>query len=659
MRRSTGRLSHAQRVSHPAPRPRRVIPVLALLVAGLASCGDQVTETPPTVSASGANAAVAPSNDEFYYYDGAPISLTPDSTQIVIETTNPEAAASDLRAAGLKVGNLRKLQLRGNHWMASLDRRPPNATALASQLKSHGVTFVSPAYRMTKNNADFIPLNRVIVKFRKEVTTPQITALIRAMNLGVVREPIPEYGFTYYVLSIPADSQSTLRVAARLYKHPLVEWADPDRISPIKLDGAPSDPYYSFQYHLKNTSNSMHGVAVDDNVEAAWDITTGTWSAASGGLRVGVIGSGVDASHPEFAGSVTSGWDAMSCYPGCSDSEISPFPTRDDAHETSVAGIIAARHNGSGTAGIAPGVIIISSRIIRDNQPATPQGVADAINYTWSWKGAMIINNSWRGSTPSDVVRDAINAAMSQGRGGLGTVMVFSAGNESDRDHGIIEPVAWPGNLPGVVAVGAIDRWGNLTNYTTEGPEIAIVAPSGHYNGACNGDIVTTDLYVGQCHDGPGGDPSYTSRFSGTSAAAPQVSAVAALILSQDANQTAATIKNRLLSTAVPWGAATQYGYGKVDALAAVANLVVNVTGPTTIKTANNYSWTASATGGSGLSYVWERSIDGGQYQVVGSGTTHSEYLDSSVGTTIDFKVIATGAGTAGQKYKRVNLIFP
>jgi hypothetical protein len=89
-----------------------------------------------------------------------------------------------------------------------------------------------------------------------------------------------------------------------------------------------------------------------------------------------------------------------------------------------------------------------------------------------------------------------------------------------------------------------------------------------------------------------------------------------------------------------------------------VANLTVNVSGPTTIKTAGNYSWTASATG-SGLTYIWERSNNGGPYQQVDTGPTHSEYLDSSLGTTIDFKVTATGANVGGQKFNRVNLIIP
>jgi hypothetical protein len=109
------------------------------------------------------------------------------------------------------------------------------------------------------------------------------------------------------------------------------------------------------------------------------------------------------------------------------------------------------------------------------------------------------------------------------------------------------------------------------------------------------------------------------------------------------------------------WGPATQYGAGKLNALASVTNVVVSVSGLTTIKTAGNYSWTASATGGSGsYSYTWEKSVDGAAYAVVDYGTTHAEYIDAYSGTTINFRVTAVSGTEAGQYVKRVNnLILP
>lgn len=72
--------------------------------------------------------------------------------------------------------------------------------------------------------------------------------------------------------------------------------------------------------------------------------------------------------------------------------------------------------------------------------------------------------------------------------------------------------------------MGAINRSGELTNYTPEGPELDLVAPSGHFAGWCNGDVVTRDLRGddGVCNDGPNANVDYTSTFTGTSAAAPR-----------------------------------------------------------------------------------------------------------------------------------------
>ena len=97
------------------------------------------------------------------------------------------------------------------------------------------------------------------------------------------------------------------------------------------------------------------------------------------------------------------------------------------------------------------------------------------------------------------------------------------------------------------MAVGAIDRNGNLTNYSPEGSELDIVAPSGHYTNRCVGDVTTTDLTDGTgCNDGPNGDNLYSTTFSGMSDAAPQVSAVAALVISRTQFMSAAAVKGKL-----------------------------------------------------------------------------------------------------------------
>lgn len=239
--------------------------------------------------------------------------------------------------------------------------------------------------------------------------------------------------------------------------------------------------------------------------------------------------------------------------------------------------------------------------------------------------------------------------------------MVFSGGNTSNRSINSIGAVNYPSYLPEVIAVGAINRYGDLTNYSPEGPSLDIVAPSGHWTDPCVGDVVTTDLTNGTgCNDGPNGDNLYSTTFSGTSAAAPQVAAVAALVISRNPSMTASAVKSRLYQAAVAWGPATQYGAGKLNALGSISNVAVTVTGPSTIRTPNTYSWSASASGGNGsYSYTWEESVDGSAYQVVGSGATHMKYIDSGSGSQIRFRVTAVSGVESGQAIKTVaNLIL-
>jgi serine protease len=604
----------------------------------------------------------ADSGGDYYYYMAEKIYLDVDPTRMVVVTSTPDIATRALSSIGMTTERTERLPQAPDHWLVRMSPGTTTAQAASARatLKADSrYRFVSNVFKTRKTGDDVVPLDRVIVSFRTGVSSAQAGSLISAFGMRVIRPPRPDSGFTYYVLEYPRDSVSSLRVAALLDRNPMVAWADPDKISNRRLQSVPSDPYYPLQYYLKNTV-IMNGVTVDDNVERAWDMTIGQWPPSSGGLRVGVIGAGVDAAHPDFDSRILSGYDALSCYPGCPDNETHPYPG--DNHETLVTGIIVGhQNNGIGIAGIAPGVYIAPARIFRGTAVATDQGIADAINFTWDYNQAQVINNSWGGGAPSNAITNAIVAANSQGRGGLGTVVVFSAGNTSHRSQGFIGSVVYPATLSQVIAVGAIDRNGALTEYSPEGPELGIVAPSGHVTNPCVGDVTTTDLTDGTgCHDGPNGDNLYSTTFSGTSAAAPQVAAVAALVISRQSSLTSEQVKSKLYQGAVNWGPATQYGVGKLNALASVTNLTVTVSGPTTIRSAGNYSWSASASGGSGgYTYTWEKSVDGASYYVVDYGTTHGEYIDRTSGTTINLRVTAVSGIDVGQTIKRVNnLIF-
>ena len=133
--------------------------------------------------------------------------------------------------------------------------------------------------------------------------------------------------------------------------------------------------------------------------------------------------------------------------------------------------------------------------------------IAEAIK--WAWQRADILSCSWGGGPASNDITSAINNARRYGRNGKGCVVVFASGN----GYPSIKDVSFPGNVDGVITVGAIDNRGVIRNYSQRGASMDLVAPSG----GSPGDVVTTDR-MGNLgyHTG-----NYYLEFNGTSAACP------------------------------------------------------------------------------------------------------------------------------------------
>src|SRR5690606_30524341 len=180
---------------------------------------------------------------------------------------------------------------------------------------------------------------------------------------------------------------------------------------------------------------------------------------------------------------------------------------------------------------------------------------ADAIDFAVN-NGADILSNSW-GYNTSDpnylpVIVSAINNALNNGR-----TVVFAAANTADRIHGNNGFVAFPANMNSdkLITVAASDRNNNQANYSPNGTALEIAAPSHTaYNSQITGEsfnIWTIDIpgdnygynkwrdawaglpAVGESLPASGtNNYSYTGRMGGTSAATPEVAAVAALMKS-------------------------------------------------------------------------------------------------------------------------------
>lgn len=408
-----------------------------------------------------------------------------------------------------------------------------------------------------------------------------------------------------------------LEYSNRIYESDLVIYCHPNFIAPIETT---IDPLYSDQYYLDNTGQFGGTTGIDINAPQAWSITT-----SSSDIRVAVIDNGVE-THEELTGRVLQGFTPQFSgnHPDTQGepSTSLPPPQYDErfGHGECCAGIIAASHNSIGVRGIAPNVQIVPVNIFNDwfidsywengslhyfvNYAEDAQDIANAIDWAYDDGNADVLSNSWGYRTTdqneilhADDIIAAIARARTQGRNGLGSVVAFSSGNSNLYFPG----VTFPANVEGVVTVGAVDRNGNISNYSSRGSEMDLVAPS---SGSSN-DVRTIDrMGINGYETG-----NYTTSFSGTSAACPQVSGVAALMLSTNSFLTETQVRTTLQQTATDMGSAgfdNTYGFGRVNAYAAVNDVHLYVSGPNLICTSNSTFTLHNRVPGTTVS--WEKS---------------------------------------------------
>jgi len=527
-----------------------------------------------------------------------------------------------------------------------------------------------PVLRFEGDTSDIFPVNLISIKFRESVDSRVIAQLLRRHGLAVVARPAPDSGrFAYWLRQERAGPKDQYAVSSELEQSAAVEWVSPDRVQAgNRLAQAPlsNDPHFSLQYYLENAT-LFNNVPVDIRARSAWLINRGGGLPSAGGMVVAVFDDGVSSANVDLSGRVLFGYDAFTgTANACANCVDAPLAT--ERHGTAVAGIIgAARDNGVGIVGIAPDAFILPVRIFRCSVQsvscsASNAQIAQAINAAWSVFGAHILNNSWGcirlGSNfrpvacAADPALDAAIAnAVTRGRGGRGAVVVFSAGNEGQRQVFPSAPggVAYPAVNTNVISVSAISRTGQIAQYAPRG-RIDVVAPSSFLteNGPCPSvtDVVTTDNPLNQC-SGPLG-PQFRQEFGGTSAAAPQVSGVAALLLTDSPNLTAAQVRDRIRSRAIGWGRSDDFGAGKLDAFRTLrAPLSVTVNGPVHAVVGDN-TFTCTAAGGLGsYSYRWFIAYNEGAF--FDSGNTTTSITQNFVsGDQIEFRCDVTDpSGTA------------
>ncbi len=505
------------------------------------------------------------------------------------------------------------------------------------------------------NLGDEIIPNRLIVRLKEGGPAEDIVRqVVRTDSISIGNRFLS--GF-YTISANP--NKNLFKLAKALEATGLFESIDFDAYG--KRSIVPSDPLYLNQWNLPKI-----------NMPGAWDYGQGQ------GVILGIIDSGIDYVHEDLDGNIwvnpqedinlngvadfypassggdldgldnggngkyddLLGWD----FAGEGNNPSFPYtpdnqPMDTDAHGTAVTGIAAAQtHNyegGSyrGIAGVAGGWGSSTGAqimVLRDGgYNAIYSLTAEAITYA-ARNGAKVINLSTGFLADYTVIRQAINEAVTV----YDVVIVASSGNNDG-------PVRYPAAYSNTIAVGATDQNDVRHSYSNYGSSLDIMAPS---------HVPTTDR-TGSVGYSTG---NYANSFTGTSASAPHVSGVAAIMRSENSSKTWSDIRDVIRQTADKVSGmggnnfTNYYGYGRVNAYEAVKAIQsplndpkpaiptgLTITNAGQIEQNPNLSWNANTEPDLNHYNVWRKCVYG-MYPIdcslhVIATTTSTSHIDFEV----------------------------
>jgi subtilisin len=338
----------------------------------------------------------------------------------------------------------------------------------------------------------------------------------------------------------------------RLRRLPFVRYVEPDPVDAVHIAQATE----TLEYGVNNI-----------DAEVVWGGSQGATTvdppgAGGAGINVAVLDTGVDCAHEDLAGGCIYGANFASAG--------QPFDGH--GHGTHVAGIIGARANGVGTIGVAPEATVYAVKVLADNGSGALSWVAAGIDWAVS-HDIQVINMSLSASSGSIALADAVAAAQA-----AGVLVVSAAGNS-----GCCNTVGYPAKYAGSMAIGAVDANDAIASFSSTGSEVDVVAP---------GVAVKSAVPTGSCTLC---DPTGYKLLNGTSMATPHVAGAGVLLMSR--GFTAAQAWYALTNTAHDLGGAgkdTVYGYGRIDALAAVNSTPTDPPPPPPIDTLAPSVWITS-----------------------------------------------------------------
>lgn len=350
----------------------------------------------------------------------------------------------------------------------------------------------------------------------------------------------------------------------------------------------PDDTYYDhYQYSPRIT-----------HCEDAWDITQGDNS-----IIVAILDTGINGNHEDLTNRVIAGRDIVA-------GEDIPASINSDSqgHGTYVAGITGAiGNNGKGIAGVTWNVQLMPVKVFSETIYTTSAHIAEGLIWAIDHE-ADIVNMSLGGGLFSVAVNDAVNYAHQKN-----VVLVAAMGNDYKAK------IKYPAALPGIIAVGSSNGRDEVSNFSTSGYHISVVAPGESIYSLKHSS--NTEYMFG----------------SGTSAATPFVAGIAALLLSVNPDLNPEQVRSIIEDGADPLGADDfdpEYGHGRV-----------NVYNTLTIPERNNYgSITVQVTNkGEPIGGIKVLILDNTDSRIIQAGITSHGGTSGGVNGQIVFNFIRLG----------------
>jgi subtilisin family serine protease len=284
-------------------------------------------------------------------------------------------------------------------------------------------------------------------------------------------------------------------------------------LAPLK----PARPQYSLPAGV-DAAEVPWGIA-RVNAPNAWAVTKGE------GVKVAVIDTGIDCSHPDLKANCAGGYNAL---------DSNKPPMDDNEHGTHVSGTIAGVLDGKGVVGVAPKARLYAVKVLDKDGAGGLTSIIKGL--IWAGRNHMDVANMSLGSPMGTIfMRAAVKYAQMEG-----VVVVAAAGNDG-------KAVGYPAAYPEAIAVSALTPNEGIADFSNRGPKVEFIAP---------GEDVKSSV--------PGGG---YARFDGTSMATPHMTGLAALAVARGAHgldQVRAALKRAAVR--VPGLTADQQGAGVVDA---------------------------------------------------------------------------------------------